>query len=1758
MLKSVRSIAIGLFLAITVSLPVFAQNHPMPRSKNEQPAICTGCPGTNASGQPNDGLPTYPFTGALIDHVGRYVDSSNVQSYQMWSNSYRTARARTILPAFTQRGAAPPRVYIQIGNGVGVYSLDSFFTQRLPGGMVPITRRFAGAGSGREMYLDWDAFVYPEFSASGWQIDGGDFQDPMSKGVPFDVDDRGNVYVATERFGWAIVTDDGRTAGTHLPKVIQFVTKVNPEYTKVLTDPAKVSAGSIVSIKSGGSYYAIVASRDSSLAVFNTTDTSRPTLHGAVRSGDKSYGIRAMARNDEQRRIAYIDGAFKLNVYDYANLVAGTEPVAQYTADSGQFGEAVSMDEQGNIWTVDSSGKIWKLTPSGAGYSKQTFSPFPDRFQPLMMSARNGYMAIGGIDWAASTYDVRVLRIDGAGVTNLNIDNFFRKYYHQAPPSYAQPGSYTAIQAQSADVEIIKWGGKTYLLYSGFGLGDVFELEGGNSINIEVKGAPYGTPNPNAKSTESGPFYGDPVTFVANSSSPAVSYDVNWNFGNPESAANTGRSRTGEDETHQYTGLTSAAAINAVKAVKAQTVQDPNIQAQHNLTLKLPTPRVGVIPGATPVTIAASTTGLEVVAGSSFTDASDGAVEGHVATWNIDGTSTSLKPDQAISVGAVGAHTVQFSAAYGAYDANLAVATPYNAPALSIGYVVKPYKVVINTPTATATDYVFTASADYTSDATILSTLNCTAVWSVDGTAMNSGISTNAAATLNALPALTLPKNHASLADGSVTITLTVNVDPAALSAPAQQYAQAVKSVSYSNPDPVVLDPTGCQNANSPCTLTVGSSTGGSTADWTFSWTLRLNGQIVRTGTGNPYSPSITQAGTYLAEVVAKKGIFEAPASKQFSVAASLCGPLPQAINVGINKVGCTSSCAPGTTIEFAPTFLGYTKQACDSYSWSMGDGTTKTGEVVTHSYGAAGSYTVTLTMSNTGSSTPVVKQTTVTVTSGTTDPPTNTCTAPSGITIHPTCNGSTNCRTTDTVSFIARRNGSSLQTCDNVAWTFGDGTQSSTKSPTKLYSAAGTYTITATVSNANGSAQGTTQLTISDPVSGNCAIAPAIGNFVIEFAGPTTNCRQFNATPCNGGEQVAFTAPNYYYVVGSCDNFEWDFGDGSAKVNGREVSHAFPGGQTYAVKLRVYNNAGSYTYNRNVTVAGTAPTKPVPVLSAGTFPTTGVKGRSITFTATSNLATTTGWTWEFGDGPADTSKASTTGASSTITHTFASTGTYTVKVSARNSEDAATAPSGTAQAQIVIADAPAIPEYKYLIPVAAYTAGQGGSAWRTDVQIYTSDATINPANPLQFDALFKGTTRSLTQEKPTKVYENFLGTYILFNEREDQGPVIITTKNTTVPPQIWTRTYTQTANGTFGQFIPAIRIDNVGGGGATGDSKYYMSGLRHDDRYRTNVGFLNPNAAAITVTVTVYDADKFKKGEFPLTLQPFQLDQFPLKSKVPDLPTNEPFSVKIAVTAPNWVIAYASYIDGLSNDPVYVQAMPESDVASADYKTTILPGIGHTGQWRSDVTIFNPDPDGVMFDLEYYDSTGAKKAEALNVPLDAGKFLQYADLLKQGVLGNVEDGLGMLKVIVKDNHEKYPMTTARTYFDNGANGTYGQGIPAFSPARANVKPGQHAIIAGVRNTAAYRTNIGLVNVSNAAVTAKVTLLDPTTGAAVSTIDYPIQPNQSIVGSFNGWNGVTQGTFKIEANGAVWAFASIIDQQTKDPEYVPGTAIVTP
>ncbi|MCC6156389.1 MAG: PKD domain-containing protein, partial [Candidatus Hydrogenedentes bacterium] len=130
------------------------------------------------------------------------------------------------------------------------------------------------------------------------------------------------------------------------------------------------------------------------------------------------------------------------------------------------------------------------------------------------------------------------------------------------------------------------------------------------------------------------------------------------------------------------------------------------------------------------------------------------------------------------------------------------------------------------------------------------------------------------------------------------------------------------------------------------------------------------------------------------------------------------------------------------------------------SYTWDFGDGATGAGDALTHTYAAIGTYTATVTATNS------VGQQVSDVQLVIVDVPAQGLSASND-------GPNTVNQATQLSATISGGTGVSY------AWAFGDGTTGSGASPVHVYSAAGSYLATVTASNTSGEISSTTQVTI-------------------------------------------------------------------------------------------------------------------------------------------------------------------------------------------------------------------------------------------------------------------------------------------------------------------------------------------------------------------------------------------------------------------------------------------------------------------------------------------------------------------------------------------------------------------------------------------------------------------------------------------------------------------------------------------------------
>src|SRR3989440_9040280 len=139
-----------------------------------------------------------------------------------------------------------------------------------------------------------------------------------------------------------------------------------------------------------------------------------------------------------------------------------------------------------------------------------------------------------------------------------------------------------------------------------------------------------------------------------------------------------------------------------------------------------------------------------------------------------------------------------------------------------------------------------------------------------------------------------------------------------------------------------------------------------------------------------------------------------------------------------------------------APRAVPFTEQSPGppaAWSWAFGDGTSSPAQNPVHTYAAAGSYSVSLTVTNSGGSNSLTKPSYISVAT----PP-----AP----LAPFSGSPTSGTAPLAVTFTDQSTGPPAA----WSWDFGDGTSSTAQNPVHTYAAAGSYSVSLTVTNSGGS----------------------------------------------------------------------------------------------------------------------------------------------------------------------------------------------------------------------------------------------------------------------------------------------------------------------------------------------------------------------------------------------------------------------------------------------------------------------------------------------------------------------------------------------------------------------------------------------------------------------------------------------------------------------------------------------------------------
>jgi gliding motility-associated-like protein len=280
-----------------------------------------------------------------------------------------------------------------------------------------------------------------------------------------------------------------------------------------------------------------------------------------------------------------------------------------------------------------------------------------------------------------------------------------------------------------------------------------------------------------------------------------------------------------------------------------------------------------------------------------------------------------------------------------------------------------------------------------------------------------------------------------------------------------------------------------------------------------------------------------------------------------------------------------SNGCLPFTVDFLDATILG--GGAITSWAWDFGDGGTSIIQNPTYTYTSIGTYTVSLTVTDTNGCSNIITKT-------------NHITVSTSPVSSFTQNTSISCTFPLNVNFTNNSTGTGL----SYDWSFGNGDTSTLQTPPfQTYNSMGTFTNTLIVTNVNG---------CSDTSSQIVTIAPFVANF-----GQDT-------TSICPGDIINFSDSSSNGV----NAWAWDFGDGGSST-AQNPTYTYLNSGIYTVSLIVTNAAGC---TDSISITNLIIVNPNPVAAFSANDSTACQVPFlVNFTDLSTGATS--WSWNFGDG---------------------------------------------------------------------------------------------------------------------------------------------------------------------------------------------------------------------------------------------------------------------------------------------------------------------------------------------------------------------------------------------------------------------------------------------------------------------------------------------------------------------------------------------
>lgn len=231
---------------------------------------------------------------------------------------------------------------------------------------------------------------------------------------------------------------------------------------------------------------------------------------------------------------------------------------------------------------------------------------------------------------------------------------------------------------------------------------------------------------------------------------------------------------------------------------------------------------------------------------------------------------------------------------------------------------------------------------------------------------------------------------------------------------------------------------------------------------------------------------------------------------------------------------------------------------------------------------------------------------------------------------------------------------------------------------------------------------------------------------------------------------------------------------------------------------------------------------------------------------------------------------------------------------------------------------------------------------------------------------------------------------------------------------------------------------------------------------------------------------------------------------------------------------------------------------ANAPHRTLVsvaaqTDGVGGTA-WRTELSLFNAGDEAATVTMLFLPSAGgAYASRALFLP--ARESITYESALRD--LFAIESGAGAIAIETTAIVAAPDIRITSRTFTGSARGTYGQSVPDV--ATDALPAALH--LTGLKSSAAFRSNVGIVNRASRSVIAALTLYTMSGGEIATrtlTLDATSFQQQPLTALFPEIVGQTHEVLSMrivsEIAGAVSVYGSVVDNATQDPVYLQGAA----